>query len=78
MWEFHISIRSFADVREFVEVATVQPFAVTVGNGNHWVNGKSFIGMFSLDYHQPLTVSFSCSQTEYESFRTAAAKFVAA
>lgn len=78
MWEFDIAIRSFADVRDFVSLATVQPFQVLVGNGNRSVNGKSFIGMFTLDYTRPLTVSIRCTQEEYENFRSSAARFVRA
>ena len=50
MREFTVSIRSFQDVKDFVSLATIQPFRVLVGNGRQWVNAKSFMGMFSLDF----------------------------
>lgn len=72
MREFHIMIRSFQQVRDFVALAMVQPFEVLVGNERQKVNGKSFIGMFTLDYQFPVRVSVDCSQEEYERFRSKA------
>ena len=75
MKEFNIEIHSISDVKAFVEIATVQPFQVMVGNGNQSVNGKSFIGMFSLNFRNPLTVSMECTDEEFRSFRESAAQF---
>ena len=75
MWEFDIVIRSFEEVRGFVALANTQPFSVLVGRGNRWVNGKSFIGMFSLDFRNPLTVRIRCTEGEFDSFRDSAARF---
>lgn len=77
MREFNIVIRSFAEVRRFVALAMVQPFPVTVGSGNRWVNGKSFIGMFSLDFRRPLIVRLSCTEAEFRTFFAAASEFAA-
>ena len=77
MHQFNISIRSFRQVREFVDLAMVQPFEVLVGNDKQQVNGKSFIGMFSLDYKDPLQVSVKCSEEEFLRFRQDAARFLA-
>lgn len=75
MWEFNIAIHSFEEVRKFVSLATVQPFSILVGGGNRWVNGKSFIGMFSLDFRRLLTVSIRCSEDDFNTFRSSAAQF---
>lgn len=69
MQEFYIVIRSFRQVKDFVALAMVQPFEVMVGNDRQKVNGKSFIGMFSLDYETPVKVSLKCSEEERERFR---------
>lgn len=69
MREFHIVIRSFQEVKAFVSLAMVQPFEVLVGNERQSVNGKSFIGMFSLDYQSPVKVRVKCSEEEYNRFR---------
>ena len=74
---FPIVIRSFDEVRDFVALATVQPFAVMVGNGSQEVSAKGFIGMFSLDYSAPLMVTVDCSPEEFTQFRQAASRFLA-
>ena len=69
MKEFEIVIRSFRQVRAFISTATVQPFQVLVGNDSQMVNGKSFIGMVSLDYSRPLKVICECDSDSFQNFR---------
>lgn len=78
MKQFSIVLRSFADVQAFVSLAMVQPFRVLVGGENQSINGKNFMGMFSLDYSRPLQVSVDCDDTEFQKFRKAAARFLIA
>ncbi len=73
--EFSIEIHSFQQVRDFVSLATVQPFRVLVGNDRRRVNGKSFMGMFSLDYSEPLMVRVDCQDEAFQQFRQAAEAF---
>lgn len=77
MKQFDICLRSFQDVQDFVEMATVQPFRVLVGNDRARVNAKSFMGMFSLDYNSPLQVRADCTEEECNSFKAKAARFLA-
>ena len=77
MQKFHISLRSFQDVQEFISLATVQPFAILVGNEAQQVNGKSFIGMVSLDHSRPLQVQADCDCQAWQTFRNVAKKFIA-
>lgn len=77
MQEFHISIHSFQEVQEFISVATVQPFPVLVGNDVQQVNGKSFIGMVSLDYSRPLLVRADCDNEALKAFQKTVGKFLA-
>lgn len=77
MRQFNICVRSFRQVQDFVALAMVQPFEVLVGNEKQQVNGKSFIGMFSLDYRRPLQVSVKCSDEEFGRFCKDAAQFLA-
>ena len=76
MQKFHIRIRSFQEVQEFIHLATVQPFAVLVGNDIQQVNGKSFIGMVSLDYTRPLLVQADCDDTAVSKFQKVVSKFL--
>lgn len=77
MKEFQIHIRSFAEVREFISLATVQPFRVMVGNDAHRVNAKSFIGMVSLDFSRPLLVWCDGDSEGVQQFRRKVGRFLA-
>ncbi len=77
MHQFDICVRSFQQVRDFVSLAMVQPFEVLVGNEQKQVNGKSFIGMFTLDYTRPLQVHVNCSDEEFGLFCKATADLLA-
>ena len=77
MRQFDISVRSFRQVQDFVSLAMVQPFEVMVGNEKQMVNGKSFMGMFTLDYKRPLQVRVKCSDEEFGKFRKATEKILA-
>ena len=76
MQEFSIEIHSFQEVRDFVSLATVQPFRVLVGNDRRRVNGKSFMGMFSLDLNAPVQVRADCTDEQYTRFQLAADRFL--
>lgn len=77
MKQFDIELHSFDEVQEFVEVATVQPFRVVVGNDRTLVNAKSFMGMFSLDFSEPVHVRADCTEEEIDRFKMSASKFLA-
>ncbi len=76
MKQFDIRLHSFEDVQEFVEIATVQPFRVLVGNQQVLVNAKSFMGMFSVDYSSPVHVRADCTDEECRHFQQAVARFL--
>ena len=69
MQEFHIALKSFQEVQEFVVLATQQPFRVLVGNDVQQVNAKSFMGMFSLDFTRPVKVHADCDPDAFAAFR---------
>ena len=77
MYQFDICVRSFRQVQDFVSLAMVQPFEVLVGNEQKKVNGKSFIGMFTLDYTRPLQVHVKCSEEQFSLFCKATAELLA-
>lgn len=76
MQKFHIALHSFKEVQEFISLATVQPFPISVGNEFQQVNGKSFIGMVSLDHTRPLQVQADCDSNAWQSFRSVVEKFL--
>ena len=71
MQEFHIVLSSFQQVQKFVSVAANQPFDIRVGNDRQHINGKDFMGMFSLDYSRPLRVHADCTEDTFVQFRQA-------
>ena len=77
MKQFDIHLHSFEDIQDFVELATVQPFRIVVGNDRARVNAKSFMGMFSLDITAPVQVRADCTDEECAGFKLAAARFLA-
>lgn len=77
MKEFQIAIRSFPEIREFISMATVQPFRVFIGNGMQMLNAKSFIGMVNLDFSRPLKVLCDCDTDQLQRFRQQAGRFLA-
>ena len=77
MWEFQISIHSFQQGQDFVQLACQKNFDVTVGNDHQSINGKDLMGMFSLDYSRPLRVKMHCAEEDFLQFRLAAEPFLA-
>lgn len=75
--EFQIRLCSLSDIQAFVSLSTVQPFAVFISNSRQKINAKSFIGMFAIDYREPVTVTMECGEVEFLQFRQAAARFLA-
>lgn len=71
-----IRLASVSDVREFVSLATTQPYAVLVEDGDRFVNATSFMEMFTLDFSVPLRLNIA--EENLEAFRHAAGKFIAA
>ena len=69
MKNFDIMISSFRQVQAFVSLAMRQPFEVLVGNDRQRINGKDFMGMFSLDYTRPVQVTVTCSDEEFANFQ---------
>ena len=69
MQQFDITMNSFRQVREFVNLAKVQSFEVRVDDGKQEVNGKNYLGMFIIDHRQPLHVNADCGEDECSRFQ---------
>ena len=69
MQQFDISMSSFRQVRDFVNLAKEQSFEVRVSSGKQEVNGKNYLGMFSIDHRLPLHVSAYCGDEECSRFQ---------
>ncbi len=77
MQEFDIILRFFQQVQDFVALSLNQPFDITVGNERQQINGKDFLGMFSLDYTRALKVCARCGDDAFSAFRQAALQVAA-
>lgn len=51
-------------VSNFVRIANEHPFSITLNYGKYRINGKSLVGIFSMDLSKPLTVQAECSAEE--------------
>ncbi len=52
-----IRFKTIDDVRRFVDVTSLRRSSVTLSVGNYTVDGKSIMGIFSLDLKKTVTVS---------------------
>ena len=74
MSEFQVSLASIEEVRQFVNAATRSPCEVDILSGRYVVDGKSILGLFSLDH--PVTVRLHGSDGDQAAFRQAVDAFV--
>ena len=76
MKEFTVEFGSVQDVQRFVELATAQPYSITLGNRCHQVNGKSFMEIFSLNFDDALTAHLDCTDEQFRQFAEQAKDFI--
>ena len=74
--EFSVMLTSVADVKTFVDAATVYPFDVDVLAGRYVVNGKSIMGLFSIDLSRPVIIRLEKDGTEAEEMKKSLADYV--
>jgi len=54
MKEIMIRLNTIKDVKKFVGVAESCPFPIDLSSGRYTVDGKSLMGIFSLDLTEPI------------------------
>lgn len=59
---FRTNLNDIAAVKKFVKIANMIPVDVTVSEGKYVIDGKSIMGIFSLDLSKPVMVTV---QSEY-------------
>ena len=57
--EFSVFLSSVTDVKAFVNATSVYPHEVDVCSGRYIINGKSIMGLFSIDLSAPVKVHLS-------------------
>lgn len=53
---FNIMLKSINDVKDFVNIVNKYDFDVDLTSGRYVVDGKSIMGIFSLDLSKPIKV----------------------
>ena len=76
MRQISIRLRGVQEVLAFVSLSTSRSFPIRVSSPRHQVNGKNFLEMFCLNLREPLTVTFQCSDEEYQQFCLDADRFL--
>ena len=56
MKSIEIKLSTIQDVRDFVNLVTASPHDIDLVSGRYVVDGKSIMGIFSLDLLQPITM----------------------
>ena len=69
MSRFPITLSSVNDVKTFVGLASACPCEVDVISGRYLVNGKSIMGLFSIDLSGPVSVELSKDGEEAEKLK---------
>jgi phosphotransferase system HPr-like phosphotransfer protein len=77
MQSFQITLASVSDVKCFVDASSRLSCDVDVTSGRYTVNGKSIMGLFSVDLSDPVRVDVYGTDEEAEAFRQTVAEFVA-
>lgn len=60
MLEKTIILKSFDDVRNFVNLANTVEYDIELVSGKYTVDAKSIMGVFSLDLTKPMTMVAHC------------------
>lgn len=56
MIEKKIALTNIKDVKDFVNAANMCDFSIDLSSGRYTVDGKSIMGIFSLDLSKPITL----------------------
>ena len=76
MTTFPIQLTSVSDIKAFVDAASRLDCDVDVICGRYLVDGKSIMGLFSIDLSEPIQVQVQGSQAQADIFMGAIQKFL--
>ena len=76
MTSFPIQLTSVSDIKAFVDAASRLDCDVDVICGRYLVDGKSIMGLFSIDLSEPIQVQVQGSQAQADIFKGAIQKFL--
>ena len=76
MTTFPIQLTSVSDTKAFVDAANRLDCDVDVICGRYLVDGKSIMGLFSIDLSEPIQVQVQGSQAQADIFKSSIEKFL--
>lgn len=76
MTSFPVLLGSVSDIKEFVDAANRITCDVDVVCGRYLVDGKSIMGLFSIDLSKPITVNIHGTQAQAELFQNNISRFL--
>lgn len=76
MISFPIQLTSVSDIKSFVDAASRLDCDIDVICGRYLVDGKSIMGLFSIDLSQPIVVEVHGTQAQADIFKSTIEKFV--
>ena len=60
----NIALSNVDDVKKFVDIVSARPAHVELVSGRYQVNGRSIMGIFSLDLTKPIKMTIDGSQAQ--------------
>ncbi len=76
MTTFPIQLTSVSDIKSFVDAASRLDCDIDVLCGRYLVDGKSIMGLFSIDLSEPIEVEVHGTQAQADIFKQTIEKFV--
>ena len=76
MSEFSIRLSSVDEINDFIRISTLCPCEVYISSGTQTANAKAYMGVFSLDFAEPLQVTVSGPDDERDSFRQSVSSYI--
>jgi phosphocarrier protein HPr len=64
MKSFNIMLKTINDVKDFVNIANKYDFDIDLTSGRYVVDAKSIMGIFSLDFNNPIRVDVYADDCE--------------
>ena len=68
MKELSIKVRGIHDICRLTAAARLVDGDVTIKRGNHVIDAKSVMGVFSIDMSDGVTIQYPDSATDFENF----------
>lgn len=76
MVKFEILLNNIEKINAFNHMAMNMPFDIDLLSGRYIIDGKSIMGIFSMNLSKPLQVICHCSKNEVEYFTSKLQPFI--